>query len=708
MFPHCATNLIPFYHNPEVCPRRPTYHFRAPTSFDICATCSIIATVRAQADGAIPSRGKRFSATWAVLVATVLLGAWLRFYRLGTWPPGLYHDEAYNGLDALRVLEGERPIFFEANNGREPFFLYSIALAVAVLGRTPYAVRLMAAVLGTLTIPATFLMARALFGERVGLWSAWLVAVAPWPINLSRVGLRAVSMPPLAALGVWLWWTGRSQKAGRRGWLFVLGGALLGFSLYTYTAARLVPVAVALFALFQVLVRSERRCRDEFLYLVLAAVLVTSPLVAYGITHWDTFAGRPGQVSILSPEINHGNLLGMLSGNVLRAVGLFTFRGDSIPRHNVPLRPLFDPVISVFFVVGALLCLVGSRRGGAQALSLVWVGVMLIPTILAEDCPHFLRAVGVLPMAMVFPASGLEWTGYRLRKRMPPWAADLVIVVVLVASAAWGIRDYYRHVSNPDLGYAFEAAQAQEAAEINRFLGTGWQGQGIREGKGEPILGRHVYLGPRMWEGRQSVNFLVALPERVSIVGRDPVVEADAVLALLWPYGDMSNVRQLLPYPAEIDAWRGSLERGDLDAEPRTLYVAYRGTRLSQDLAYMARFEEGIQLLDWGAAPEGSAQTRVRLLWRATRSVSADYTVFVHLVQDGRVVGQADGVPGGGFLPTLWWSPGDQVIDEHVIDVPYRGDQQEIVVGWYELGSMRHLRVLSADEQPGSDRLTLR
>jgi 4-amino-4-deoxy-L-arabinose transferase-like glycosyltransferase len=680
----------------------------APAAFDIRATCSIIATVCAQADGATPSRSKLLSATWAVLAATVLLGAWLRFYRLGTWPPGLYHDEAFNGLDALRVLEGERPIFFEANNGREPFFLYCIALAVAWLGRTPYAVRVMAAALGTLTIPVTFLMARALFGERAGLWSAWLVAVAPWPINLSRVGLRAVSMPPLVALGVWLWWTGRGQKAGRRRWYLVLGGVFLGLSLYTYTAARLIPVAVALFALFQVLARSERRHRDEFLYLALAAVLVMVPLLAYGITHWDTFAGRPGQVSIVSPDVNHGNLLGMLSGNVAQAVGLFTFRGDSIPRHNVPLRPVFDPLISVFFVVGVLLSLVGARKGGAHALALVWVAVMLVPTILAEDCPHFLRAVGVLPMAMVFPALGLEWTASHLRRRVPPWAIELVIATILLASAAWGILGYYRHVTSPDLGYAFEVAQVEEAAEINRFLGTGWQGQGVRESKGDPIPGRHVYLGPRMWEDRQSVNFLVALPERVSIAGRDPVVEADAVLALLWPYGDMSDVRQLLPYPAEIDAWRGPLEQGDLDAEPRTLYIAFRGTRLGQEQANIAQFEEGIQLLEWSALAEGSAQTRVHLRWRATQPVATSYTAFVHLVQDGRVVGQADGVPGGGFLPTVRWSPGDEVIDEHVIDEPYRPGQQEIVVGWYELGSMRHLRVLSEDEQPGADRLILR
>ena len=130
-------------------------------------------------EGTVSLQRKRPAVTWAILAVAVLLGAAARFYGLGTLPPGLYHDEAYNGLDALRVLEGERPIFFEANNGREPLFLYGMAVAMSLLGRTPYAVRVTAAVLGTLTVPATFLMARALYDRYVGLWSAWWMAVAP-------------------------------------------------------------------------------------------------------------------------------------------------------------------------------------------------------------------------------------------------------------------------------------------------------------------------------------------------------------------------------------------------------------------------------------------------------------------------------------------------------------------------------------------------
>jgi 4-amino-4-deoxy-L-arabinose transferase-like glycosyltransferase len=445
--------------------------------------------------GTIPLRRRHFSVTWVILAVTVLVGATMRFYKLGALPPGLYHDEAFNGMDALRVLAGERPIFFEANNGREPLFLYGMALALSVFGRTPFAIRVMAAALGTLTVPATFLMGLVLFNKRVGLWSAALLAVAPWPINLSRIGLRAVSMPLLVGVATWLWWYGRRAEGQKRTTFFLAGGALFGLSLYTYTASRFVVVAIPGFVLFQTLVCHERFDRSEWLQLALAAGLTAMPLFVYGATHRETFVERMGQVSIFSPEISRGDPAGLLARNFLRAAGLFTFRGDSIPRHNIPSRPVFDPLVSVFCLLGTALCLIRVRRDGAYALALIWTGVMLVPTILAEDCPHFLRAVGVLPMAMLFPALGLAWAQDWLAQRVPDWIAQLMTAAVLVISAVWGGYDYYVHAIDPELAYAFEADQLQEAVEINQFLGTGWQGQGISEPPGEPIPARLVYLG---------------------------------------------------------------------------------------------------------------------------------------------------------------------------------------------------------------------
>ena len=101
------------------------------------------------------------------------------------------------------MLAGERPIYFEANNGREPLFIYLVSGSIALFGRSPGAIRFAAALLGTLTVPASYLMAKALFNRRIGLLTAILVATTFWTLNLSRIGFRAVSMPLFSALTIW-------------------------------------------------------------------------------------------------------------------------------------------------------------------------------------------------------------------------------------------------------------------------------------------------------------------------------------------------------------------------------------------------------------------------------------------------------------------------------------------------------------------------
>jgi hypothetical protein len=148
------------------------------------------------------------------------------------------------------------------------------------------------------------------------------------------------------------------------------------------------------------------------------------------------------------------------------------------------------------------------------------------------------------------------------------------------------------------------------------------------------------------------------------------------------------------------------MERGDLDAEPVLLYVAFGGVRQDTASMALAQFEEGIALLGWDVESLDD-RTRLRLRWRTDRPVAADYTAFVHLVRGGQVVAQDDRIPGGGFYPTTWWRPGDELVETYVLDVLYEPDRDQIFVGWYELSSMQHLKVLGEKGQPDVDRLEL-
>ncbi|MCB0227654.1 MAG: glycosyltransferase family 39 protein, partial [Anaerolineae bacterium] len=192
-----------------------------------------------------------------VLAGVMLLAAALRLWQLDVLPPGLFFDEAYNGFDARQVLEGvSRPLFFAANNGREPLFIYLQALSIALLGPTPFALRVVSAMVGILTIPIMYFCAYTVLrttpsspqGDRRAGWLALVaaagLAVSYWHVSLSRVGFRAILLIPVSALAIAFFWRAWTEGRTRD---YVLAGIALALALYTYIAARLLPFVVAAF-----------------------------------------------------------------------------------------------------------------------------------------------------------------------------------------------------------------------------------------------------------------------------------------------------------------------------------------------------------------------------------------------------------------------------------------------------------------------------
>lgn len=91
---------------------------------------------------------------------------------------------------------------------------------------------------------------------------------------------------------------------------------------------------------------------------------------------------------------------------------------------------------------------------------------------------------------------------------------------------------------------------------------------------------------------------------------------------------------------------------------------------------------------------------RLTLYWRAINEepLTTSYTVFTHLLsEDGRLIGQHDGIPAGGMRPTTSWVKGEIIVDVHEMefrDLGYEG-RALIEVGLYE--SLTIERVLTED-----------
>jgi 4-amino-4-deoxy-L-arabinose transferase-like glycosyltransferase len=97
------------------------------------------------------------------------------------------------------------------------------------------------------------------------------------------------------------------------------------------------------------------------------------------------------------------------------------------------------------------------------------------------------------------------------------------------------------------------------------------------------------------------------------------------------------------------------------------------------------------------------------LYWRVEQLVSANYTVFSHLLgPDGQLWGQLDSQPLRGYYPTSAWGVGEVIRDEY--DIPVQRDappgQYQLEVGMYLLDTGERLPV-SEKDSPTDSRVLL-
>jgi len=242
-----------------------------------------------------------FSA-WAVLV---ILGValFMRLYQFTSQPFGIWYDEAEAGLQARRLLQEStwRPILYAPIN-ITGHLLTLYAVALRWLGDNIYSMRLVSVLFGLGGVLAAYLFGRELHGNRFGLILAFLIAVARWHVNFSRVAMTGIDTPFFEFLTLFL-----LVRLLRKGHLrdAMWAGLSLGFGLMFYTAFRLFVVALLLFALVAVLLWRRRLAQTDWranltrlAVMGVAAWLVVMPLAHFAHHNSEAFWYRTRQISI--------------------------------------------------------------------------------------------------------------------------------------------------------------------------------------------------------------------------------------------------------------------------------------------------------------------------------------------------------------------------------------------------------------------------
>ena len=666
------------------------------------------------------------------LAAILAVAAVLRLPALDRIPPGFQFDEAYNAIDAWRVTQGARDLFFPANGGREPLLSYWQALFFAALGPSLSSLRLASAVASLIT-PAVVAVAIArLFAHRrdaawLGLLTAAVMAVSYWHLHFSRYSIRAILVPLFMTLVFWAYYEGTGPRAPRVLPLFAAGAAMAG-AVYAHPTGRLIPLALAAYTLWLALV-DRRHAWGYLLSFGLTAAVSFAlflPLGVYFLDHQWLFWGHPSDVSIFDPAVHGGSVADALAAQALAVLGMFFVRGDGSDFHNLPGRPVFDPVMAVFFVIGlaAAVVAVGRARGlnrSPYLLAALWGGLGLAPTLFSDAVPNFSRAIGALPVLCLLAALGLltvtAWLarvaplpagGERVSASgLPPWTGGLrgvlalgLPLLVLLVSGAWTARDYFQVWSQqPTLYYSYDADKEDAARLIQGWTATD-----------------HVYLMP-LWASQSTIAFLT----------RDnPPASIEMSRGLVLPAADGKDAVYTFPAAQErrsrlLTSWLGNAAERTmpLDRQGNGLLIVYRVPSAARPQFAAERivwgdvrptyerddrFVAAPRLVGWQGDTIRAPGDRLQYLlyWHAPQPLGTDLTVFAHLVDaSGKTVLQDDHQPLSTSHPVSMWRPNEIILDYTEFRLPdsLPPGQYSLRVGWYDLATgQRRLLDSGADE----------
>lgn len=413
---------------------------------------------------------------YLAVLAVIVLGAALRLVGIGDAPPGLYPDEAVNGNDALAAIDsGDWQWFYPNNNGREGLFINAQALALDLTGeREPWVLRVVAALCGILTIPAMYLLGRAVWGRYHGLLAAALLAGSYWHVTFSRIGFRAIMAPLVLAWALALLLLGirRLRDKERHGALMVVaGGALAGLGLHTYISFR--AMAIVFLVTGGLAVWNARR-RDEARPLLramilagLAALLVAAPLLHHFVTHPGSFSGRAAQVSVLGGD----DPARAFARNVALEAGMLVWSGDGNWRHNFPRSPALPLLLIPFFLYGfaSVTCRGWRTRGrelGDAVVVVLFVAALLPAAASGEGMPHALRGILLIVPVFLMTSFGVMRAFNELHLRGMRVAAHVLLIGLVAYGFAFTAVRYPTYATRLETYHEFTTPYLETGREI--------------------------------------------------------------------------------------------------------------------------------------------------------------------------------------------------------------------------------------------------
>ncbi len=408
---------------------------------------------------------------YGILLIIIVLSFLLRFYKVTEDPPALNWDEVSIGYNAYSILKTGKdewgqvfPVHFKAyGEYKLPTQIYASIPGIAIFGLNELGVRITPVIYGTLTVLLVFFLGRLLFqSELVGLVSAYLLAISPWHIQLTRASFESSFACFWVVLGMWFLVKGFTEKK----W-FVISMIPFALSVFTYNAARIFTPLFLLVIIF--IYRKEFvKVRKLIIAAIVVFVVLLLPLAPFLLSgersaryKLVSITDDPGLIPRINENRGYSKLPQPLPRLIHNKVTYITFyftrnylahftpqflfiSGAPHKQHHVQNIGELYWFQAPFLLVGLVALFYLKHK--FKALLLSWLLLAFVPVSVTNDSiPHALRTLIAAPFYQLVSAFGFYEVYWWLKKKYQSmiWFFVIILVVVVVISMGYYLNQYY-------------------------------------------------------------------------------------------------------------------------------------------------------------------------------------------------------------------------------------------------------------------------
>lgn len=360
---------------------------------------------------------------WIISVIFILFVAiFLRFYKLGVVPHGMFWDEAavgYNGYSIVKTRRDEwlekLPISFKSfGDFKAPLGIYLNGVFTILFGMNLWAVRFPFALFSILGIFGSILLAKEVFKKNkyqkiYSIIVGVLMTTSPWNFLYSRTGFDNGLAQTFLIWSLLLFLIAMNSKF-QKYWASLTSSLLFGLSIYAYHSSKMVvPLLLLVFA-----VMYFKDIRRNIKKLLLPGILFVSLMIPFVK---DSIFGdgltRAG-VTIFSSDLSFVNKIGYIFSSYISHLSpSFLVLGDATTlRHTTGYMGVLLFTTYILVIFGALSTFKKRDRiiyDKNKCLFFLLILIGLLPACIALEVPHSSRSSLALPGFIFIAVYGLDY-----------------------------------------------------------------------------------------------------------------------------------------------------------------------------------------------------------------------------------------------------------------------------------------------------------